>query len=177
MRTILTIFLITVIAAAIIINIPLFPVLAIEREDSRHLIAYGKNMDAFDIHYIHSIHKTPVLETYQIKDNHIVQQQITYDEFAVGMPSNDDGEGKFIQQDGHYMITEMNRIFPYLDIRVAQVMPEHGLIIEDKLLPFSTIVKAGSWIRIKHTNISLWQMMKGVDLLERAKTDGTRNYR
>ncbi len=154
-------------------QIPLYSVLSIEREDSGKVLAYGyqNQMKQFQIHYIHSIHKSPVIESYEIQDQQIVQQQITYDEFAVGMPSNVEGEGKFIEKDGHYMITDMNRVFPYLDIRIAQVMPDHGLLIENHLIPFATISKPGSWIRIKVRKVSLWQKMKGVDLLERTKSN------
>lgn len=169
MRTKLTFLILFCLAIIIMLTIPLFPVLAIEKEDTGTVLAYAaqKHVHEFKIHYIHSIHKTPVVETYQIINKQIVQQQITYEEFAVGMPSNDEGEGKFIEKDGHYMITDMNRVFPYLDIRVAQVMPDHGIIIQDQMIPFNKIAAPGSWIRLKDSKISIWQLMKGVDLLER----------
>lgn len=162
------ILLLLVCTLLLIFHIPIYSMLTIEKEDTGELLAYGhrKQMERFQIHYIHSIHKSPVIETYEIQDRQIVQQQILYDEFAVGMPSNVEGEGKFIEIDGHYMITDMNRIFPYLDIRIAQVMPDHGILIENHLIPFATISKPGSWIRIKVRKISFWQKMKGVDLLE-----------
>lgn len=160
-------------------SLPYIPVLAIEYEDSGTLIAYGKKsaFTEFEIHYIHSIHQSPVVELYELTSSNIVQQQITYEEFAVGMPSNDEGEGQFVYEDGSYRIKNMNRIFPYLDIRIAQVMPDHGIIIQNRLIPFSLIAKPGSWIRLKESKISLWQWMKGVDLLERKQSSGSRDYR
>lgn len=173
MHTKLTILLLFCLLLITVINVPLYPVLAIEKEDTEEVVAYGKRkqMEEFQIHFIHSIHKSPVVETYQIKDHLIVQQQITYEEFAVGMPSNVEGEGQFSEKDGHYMITDMNRAFPYLDIRIAQVMPDHGLILHNRFIPFSNIANPGSWIRLIERKISFWQMMKGVNLLERKKNN------
>lgn len=170
---ILVIFILLVGTLLLIFNIPLYSVLSIEQEDTGKVLAFGnrKQMENFEIHYIHSIHKTPVLESYEIQGHKIVQQQIMYEQFAVGMPSNVEGEGKFIERNGHYIITDMGREFPYLDIRIAQVMPEHGIIIHNQLILFASFAKPGSWIRMKERKISMWQMMKGVDILEQTKSN------
>lgn len=168
MKTNVIITLLTVMVIAVL-SVPIFPALAVEDGDTKKVIAYAsrQHIQNFDIQYIHSIHRTPVFETYRLDGTSIIQQQITYEEFAVGMPSNDDGEGTFIQQDGRYMITDMNRIFPFLDVRIAQVMPDHGIRIQDEYIPFEAIAKPGSWIRITVRKISIWQKLKGVDLFER----------
>ncbi len=174
MRTfyVVSILILLLISVMLYLFIPFKQVLSIEEGNTKNVQAYveRKHMEQlgdFDIHYIHSIHGSPVVESYQIQNNTIIQQRITYEEFAVGMPSNDDGEGTFIQQDGHYMITDMNRIFPYLDIRIAQVMPDHGLRIRGQFIPFEEIAKPGSWVRLTVRTISIWQKLKGVNLLER----------
>lgn len=151
-----------------ILYLPFYTVLTFEKEDTGKVLAYTRLEDGaqFHIHFIHSIHKTPVIETYEVRNKSIVQQQISYEEFAVGMPSNVEGEGAFVIQDGHYMIVDMNRSFPHLDLRIAQIMPNHEIILGDKTIPLSNIASPGSWIRIQIRTISLWQKLKGVDLLE-----------
>lgn len=168
MRTIVVTFILVLLMLCFILFYPLYPALTIEKEDTGNVLAFAqmKQGETFHIHFIHSIHKTPVLESYEIRDKFIVQQQITYEEFAVGMPSNHEGEGTFVMQDGHYMIVDMNRVLPYLDIRIAQIMPEHKILLRDKSIHFHTIAHPGSWIRIKVRTINLWQKLKGVDLLE-----------
>lgn len=167
-RTILITSVIILVAICIASSLPFYSVLSFEKEDTGEILAYAKLSDGeiFHIHFIHSIHKTPVIETYEIHDKTIVQQQIIYEEFAVGMPSNVEGEGTFVMQDGHYMIVDMNRAFPYLDLRIAQIMPNHEVILRNKTIPLSEISPPGSWIHIQVRTINLWQKLKGVDLLE-----------
>ena len=43
----------------------------------------------FDIRYTHSVHKTPVQESYYVSESgEIVQYELAYENFAIGMPSN-----------------------------------------------------------------------------------------
>ncbi|WP_158702782.1 DUF1850 domain-containing protein [Paenibacillus faecalis] len=149
--------------------VPLVDVLAIEREDSGKIIAYGRLEDGetFEIRFIHSIHKTPVIESYHLQDGQIVQDRIEYSEFAIGMPSNAEHGETFSVEDGYYSVSGMNRALDQLDIRIAQLFPEHGLTIRNQYIAFSSVAKPSSWIRLNARKISLWQMMKGANLLGR----------
>lgn len=149
--------------------VPFANAITIEDEDSNSILAYvlWRQGESFEIQYIHSIHLSPVIESYHVHKRQIIQDRLTYKEFAVGMPSNSEGDEQFTKRDGAYMLTNMNRSFPYLDIRIAQVMPDHGMLIRSRFIPFAQVAEPGSWIRLKIRRLALWQMIKGVDLLER----------
>jgi hypothetical protein len=155
----------------LVLFLPYYPVLCFQYENTKKLLAYYpiEQNERFGIRYTHSIHLTPVLESYYINDkNSIIQFELMYEDFAIGMPSNDDGDGRFIEKDGKYFITDMNRVYSHIDLRVGQVAANHTLIIgQNDEIPFTSFTKPGSWVRIQMQKINLWQIMKGgVDTLE-----------
>ncbi|MDO7487180.1 DUF1850 domain-containing protein [Peribacillus frigoritolerans] len=44
------------------------------------------------------------MESYRLSDKQIEQTELAYDDFAVGMPSNAEGEEVFEEKDGTYFI-------------------------------------------------------------------------
>ena len=154
---------------AILFFIPLRQGLVFEYQDSGKLLAYipFTKEDKFQIKYTHSIHLTDVIESYQeTKSNEIKQYELMYENFSIGMPENA-GEGEiFEQKDGKYYIKNMNRVFPYFDLRVGQVRANHTIIYNHLEYPLSNYIKPGTWIRIKIKNMNLIQQLKGVNILE-----------
>src|SRR5699024_12869888 len=74
-----------------VIFIPTHPSLAFYQENTDQIAAYLplKKEQSFQIIFTHSIHLTDVVEKYEITNtNHILQNEIVYEEFAMGMPSN-----------------------------------------------------------------------------------------
>ncbi|MDQ0243858.1 hypothetical protein J2S09_001403 [Bacillus fengqiuensis] len=156
----------------VIIGLPFIPLqyaLVFEYENTGKLLAYMK-MDQgrdFQIKYTHSIHLSDVLETYEIDRKGIVtQKQLEYEDFAIGMPSDAQGNEKFIEKDGRYIIADMNRTFEYVDLRIGQIVANHTLLYKKKEIPFSSFIKEGTWIRIDYRRISLWEVLKGVSVFE-----------
>jgi len=122
---------------------------------------------SFQIKYIHSIHLSPVVETYEGTSlNEIRQIELMYEDFAIGMPSEAEGEEKFVQADGKYYIKNMNRIFPYIYLRVGEVKANHTVIIDDKAIPMTTFTEAGSVIKIQISNLSIFDQWKGVNIID-----------
>lgn len=118
----------------------------------------------FQINYTHSIHLSDVIETYDIFDGKIIQTELEYEDFAVGMPSNaEDGE-QFIEKDGMYYIKNMKRSFPYIDLRIGQVRANHRLVYEGKIYTLSNYIEPGTWVRITPKKITLWQQLRGVKI-------------
>ena len=158
-------FLLSVYFAALFL--PFFRVLALEAEDSGKLVAYIPLRDArfFQIHYIHSIHKSPVVESFRIEDGQMILHRLEYREFAVGMPSEAEDGAQYEIKDGKMILYNLHRSFSHLDLRIAQVTPEHHLIVQGKSIPFTSVARPGSWIRIKVRSICLWQIIRGVNLI------------
>lgn len=152
-----------------VLFVPVQRVLVFEYENTGKVLGYmeiGEEMP-FAVKYTHSIHLSDVIETYELnEDRQIVQQQLEYEDFAIGMPSDAQGNETFVEKDGRYIITNMNRTFDYVDLRIGQVVANHTLIYRKHQIPFSSFVKEGTWIRIDYRLISLWEMLKGVNILE-----------
>ncbi len=137
------------------------------REKYWHTIEFNMKMSFLSVTLTpFSIHR--VLETYKIgKNNTIIQTEITYEEFGVGMPENATGKEKFIQKNGKYTITNMNRVHSFLDIRVGKVIANHTFIIDKNEIPFSSFVEPGSWVRVKIRKMNIWEMLKGGHIVDR----------
>ncbi|MGG3799502.1 DUF1850 domain-containing protein [Metabacillus fastidiosus] len=155
--------------ALIFILLPFFPykqVVAFTFEDEEKLLAYLslEEKEAFQIQYTHSIHNSDVTETYRISSNQIIQIELAYKDFAVGMPANAEGNELFIRKGGIYYIKNMKRTFSYIDLRIGQVKANHRLIYEGKTYPLSSDIKPGTWVRITPKKITLWQQLKGVKI-------------
>ncbi|WP_042349449.1 DUF1850 domain-containing protein [Bacillus massiliigorillae] len=149
--------------------IPFSPAVVVYKVHTNDMLAYAtlSSNQQFQIEYIHSIHLSPVVETYErTANNEIKQIELTYEDFAIGMPSQAEGQEKFVEKDGKYFIKNMNRIFPTITLRVGRVVANHTFIIGDKSIAMSSFTEPGSVIRIEVKKLSLWQSWKGVKMFD-----------
>jgi hypothetical protein len=163
----ITIVMISLLSLGILL--PIHKGVAFEYENSGRLLAFFPAEDGseFKIKFIHSIHLTPVYESYRIEGSKIVQHQIKYKEFGIGMPANAEGEESFSEIDGYYVISGMNREFQQIDLRVARVTESQELMVNGKNIAFTTFASQGSWLRIKVKYINSWRLLKGGNILDR----------
>ncbi|MFC0271885.1 DUF1850 domain-containing protein [Metabacillus herbersteinensis] len=145
---------------------PYKQVVAFTDQDQEKLLAYLsiKKDNTFQIKYTHSIHLSDVIESFHLSDKHIVLTELAYKDFAVGMPSNAEGEEIFKEKNGTYYIKNMNRSFKFIDLRIGQVRANHRVIYQDKTYTLSEYMKPGAWVRIKREKITLWQQLRGVNI-------------
>ncbi|MBO8178136.1 MAG: DUF1850 domain-containing protein [Bacillus sp. (in: Bacteria)] len=150
--------------------IPFQKAVIFEMPSNHQLLAYipldGKQ--TFQIQYTHSIHLSEVRETYQvIEDDRLQLVELMYEDMAIGMPQ-DASEGEVFEKiDGKYYIKNMRRTFSLFDLRVGQVIANHRLIYQDHVYPFHSFVEPGTTIRIKVDTLTLWELWKGVNVIER----------
>jgi hypothetical protein len=143
------------ISLAILISVaclPLFPVLELRQSnDDKRLLALPIQVgETFMIRYTHSIHLTPVLESYYIDKNlNIVVDSVTYDSYGIGMPSDIEPGQTFTQVDGKFVIGNINRRLPFFEQRVGQVIANHVLIAGGREIPLRTVITPGSSIRFQ----------------------------
>lgn len=153
---------------AFVLFFPFKQVIAFYYEDTNQLLAYlplAKNK-SFQIKYTHSIHLTDVVETYEIEEDSIVLKQLEYENFAIGMPANAEGNETFVHKDGKYLITNMERVFPSIDLRIGQIRADHRLIYNEHVFTLSNSLNGGTWVRIQPMKLSIWQQLKGVNINE-----------
>jgi len=155
---------IIVLLSIVLIIIPVAPVLTLTAGDTNNTLFYTpiKDNQEFSIQYIHSIHLTPVTEVFYInKKLEIVVDKTIFDTFSVGIPS-DLEEGQTLKiENGKFVISNINRILPYFDQRVGQVVANHQLIVDDKQIALSNLIQPGKWIRFQVKKWNLFQLMKG----------------
>ncbi|WP_052475970.1 DUF1850 domain-containing protein [Cohnella kolymensis] len=117
----------------------------------------------FKLIYIHSIHRTPVEERYHINaERKIVVDAVVFDTYGVGMPSSL-AEGETLRLENGKMITEnMNRVVGTFDLRIGQVIANHTLYVNDKVIPLSQISAPGSAVRFEVDRLNLFTYLRGV---------------
>ncbi|WP_456272548.1 DUF1850 domain-containing protein [Bacillus sp. AK031] len=126
----------------------------------------GGKDSKFSILYTHSIHLSDVLETYEATEKmQISQTSLVYEDTAIGMPGDATGDEVFERtEDGKYKISNMNRVFPHIDISVGQVVANHRLINNGHEYRLADYFKKGALIRMSVQKQSLIQIWEGVIL-------------
>lgn len=124
--------------------------------------------DTFKINYLHSIHLTNVIESYQLTEQRQIRQyELEYEDFAIGMPSGASEEGEvFEMKDGKYFLKNMNREFDSFVLRVGKVRANHTLLYKKQQYPLSEVVEPGTRLKIKVKKLSILQQMEGVNILD-----------
>ncbi len=118
--------------------------------------------DTFGIEFVHSIHKTPVIEEYYIDEGlDIVLDRVIYESYGVGMPSSIEPGQTYKQENGKYIIGNIQRRLEFIDLAIGQMVANHQLKIHDRKVPLSHINPPGSWVRIQVKKVSLLTIWKG----------------
>ncbi len=163
--------LLILISIIVLLLLPIRKSLVFQYQDTGQLLAYipFSKEEKFEIKYTHSIHLSDVVESYQItKKGYIKQYELMYKEFAIGMPENaSDGE-IFEHKDGKYYLKNMNRQFPFFDLRIGQVRANHTVIYKNIEYPLGKYIEPGTWVRLKIEKLNLLQQLKGVNILEQS---------
>jgi len=75
--------------------------------------------DTFSLRFIHSVHKTPVWENFVVTGvEGLTLTSTEYRSYGVGMPSLP-SEGVFTQLDDRFILTNLNRSFTQIPLRVG----------------------------------------------------------
>lgn len=140
------------------------------KQNTSQLVAYLplKTGDTFQITWKHSIHLTDVVEKYRIMDNNdIMQYEIVFEHYGIGMPSYAQEGETFSYSDGKYHIKNMKNKFSFLNVRNGKIISEHRLVWGDHdehMIWFNEYFERGGLYTIKMEKLSLWQLLKGVKI-------------
>ncbi|TMU88039.1 DUF1850 domain-containing protein [Bacillus sp. BHET2] len=152
-----------------ILFIPFHTYLVIEpRSTDGESVLFGlPENHSFSVRYTHSIHLSEVEEFYQQTPTDQIQQtELLYEDTAIGMPANAEGNEIFeVTKEGKYRISNMNKLFPYIDIRIGQVVANHRLVIDEKEYPLADYFDKGSVVRVQVKKQSLYDQWKGVTVV------------
>lgn len=120
------------------------PALRIEDAAGTVLTVLYPEDGRFTLTYVHSIHLTRVDEVYRIRDGRLELQELRYDTYGVGMPS-DEGES-FRIENGRFILA-LHRSFPSIDLWVSHV-PGHGIVTTGQELLFTDLVPPETRLRL-----------------------------
>lgn len=124
--------------------------------------------ESFSMEYTHSIHLSKVVEMYKLQDNGKIKQiGLMYEDFGIGMPENAGKGETFTKKDGKYYIGNMNRVFPYIDLRIGKVRANHTVLYQNTPYPLKDSIEPGTWVRITWKQLNMWQQLKGVNIIGR----------
>ncbi|MDZ5712975.1 DUF1850 domain-containing protein [Jeotgalibacillus haloalkalitolerans] len=148
--------------------LPVRQAITFHHQQSGELISYIPVSDQKDFHlsYTHSIHKSEVIDFYEItKENEIRQVALEYEDMAIGMPSNAMYEGEeFVEKDGKYRIEHMNRLFPSINLHTSQVVVSHVFHYHDKDYALDDYIEPGTFITISIKKLTLAELLRGVGM-------------
>ncbi|MDY0394338.1 DUF1850 domain-containing protein [Virgibacillus halophilus] len=124
----------------------------------------------FQVVWKHSIHLTDVTEKYQLQDNgDIKQYEIVYEHFGIGMPSYALKGEKFTYKNGKYHISNLENVFPEINIRNGKTVSKHRLVwgkTGEHMVWFNQYLQPGAWYKMKAKKLSWWTYLKGVKVHE-----------
>jgi len=120
----------------------------------------------FQIRYVHSIHLTDVIEAYEITNNEKIRfLSMTYENIGIGLPGTA-GEGEtFSFIDGLYSLTYDDHIIDSFVMFIANIDAELAFQYMGNELDLKKKLKKGKSYKISVEKKSLFQLMKGVNLL------------
>lgn len=135
-------------------TVAVVPALVITSEKGTVLRRIPLEDGIFIHHFVHSVHKTPVDEYFEVHGTSLDLTEVRYDTYGVGMPS-DEGEA-FSLKDGRFSV-KLHRSFSRLPIRVS-FLPDHGIIAGGRLHAFSEMVPPGSAIILSAERIPIFRI-------------------
>ena len=142
------------IVIAVARTVTFVPALVISSDKGTVLRRIPLEEGTFIHHFIHSVHKTPVDEYFEVHGTSLDLTEVRFDTYGVGMPS-DEGEG-FSLRDGRFSV-KLHRSFSRLPIRVS-FLPDHGIIAGGRLLAFSEMVPSESAIILSAGRIPIFRL-------------------
>ena len=72
---------------------------------------------AFDVVYVHSVTRTPVIETYRLDHGGLLETSIVFEQHGPGLPTEPDAGQTWVERDGRFVVT-LARRFDTIRMRV-----------------------------------------------------------
>lgn len=137
------------------------PFLVLSDQDNKSVLYLPLiGQQAFSLYYVHSVHRTPVWENFLPgPGDQLVLTSTVYESLGVGLPFLP-GEGKLTIENGRFVLSDLDRRFPEVSLRVTPVAKQ-ALIYRGRQYEFNSYFKPGSLICLRINRSSpgavLWQ--------------------
>ena len=119
----------------------------------------------FQIRYVHSIHLTDVIESYEITaDQKIRLVSMAYENLGIGLPGYA-GEGEtFSMANGMYTLTYDNRVLESFTMLIGNVDAELALRYSGDEIDLKEQLTKGKSYTFSVSKLSYYELLKGVNL-------------
>ena len=114
--------------------------------------------DTFNIKYLHSVAKTPVIEFFEIKDGKILLTGTEYQSYGAGLPT-EATQGEYIVEDDKFIIKNINQFLPEILLRVSDYAEHQFTYNQEKYLLYKEI-KNETLLQIKTQKTSYFRFIK-----------------
>ncbi len=123
------------------------PQLAAYTEDEVLYHVRAEDGMRFASRFIHSVHKTPVIDRYRIdaKDT-IVQESTEYQTYGIGMPFLPE-DGRLVLEDGFVKLVDLDLRFRSFDLRV-EPRAQYTLLVGGEEIPLYTMTEPGGLVHV-----------------------------
>lgn len=119
------------------------------------------------IRYVHSIHLTDVIETYEVtEDNRIRFLSMTYESLGIGLPGYAADGGTFSFEGGMYTITYHDHVIDSFVLFIATINTDLAFRYKGNELNLKEKLEKGKSYKVNIAKKSLYQLWKGVDIYE-----------
>ncbi|MER2090054.1 MAG: DUF1850 domain-containing protein [Sporosarcina sp.] len=119
----------------------------------------------FQIRYVHSIHLTDVIESYEVTaDQEIRLLSMQYENMAIGLPGYAEEGETFSFQDGVYTLTYDDKVIDSFVMLIGDVDAELAFVYRDEELNLKKQLVRGKSYTFRVAKLSLYQMLKGVTI-------------
>jgi hypothetical protein len=127
-----------------------------------------KEDNKFQIRYVHSIHLTDVIESYEVTvDEEIRLLSMQYENLAIGLPGYAEEGETFTVQDGVYTLTYDDNVIDSFVMLIGDVDAELAFGYLGTELNLKKQLVRGKSYTFRVMKLSLYQMLKGVNMNEK----------
>ena len=115
----------------------------------------------FAIRWLHSIHRTPVVEFFRVEGDSLVEYRMSFANYGIGMNSELAPGERLVNRNGTFYVENMRRVFPEIRLFIGQVRANHTLLFQGAEIPLRTLHQAGKSITIRLEKRSILDSIGG----------------
>jgi hypothetical protein len=151
----------------ILFFIPLFPIISFTETKTNNPQMYYIDLrkDAtFQIRFTHSIHRTDVLESYEVEDGKIKMISMEYEDVAIGMPAHAEEGQKLTYEDGKYKLYS-NKMVENFVLYVGDINMDLFFYYGGREYNLKKTLHRGSSYMVEAKRVSFYEKLKGVRIV------------
>ncbi|PAB59178.1 DUF1850 domain-containing protein [Anaeromicrobium sediminis] len=119
----------------------------------------------FEVNWIHSVSKRPVIEKYEIQNNlKIAISEMKFDTFSANLPARPDYDTKWEYKDNYIRVYNYNMEFDEVPVVIGEVIADHIICIKNNVVYLRQLYRPGGFvkIRVKKMNLIKYMAKEGV---------------